>query len=112
MNIMTTATDKTLAAVSSPQAAGVLDWINDKTAQTTTAIQGILVLVGLIVGMLIAWRGKNVGSVIMGILVGGLIAALPLLITFFSQRAVGETVGMDTASQIITYAHAVITTRV
>ena len=99
------------AATSVSAQGGVLDWVNTKTGETTTAIQGILVLVGLIVGMLIAWRGKNVGSVIMGILVGGLIAALPLLITFFSQRAVGETVGMDAASQIVTYAHAVITTR-
>ncbi|MBG6184736.1 putative membrane protein [Arthrobacter sp. CAN_A214] len=110
---MNTFTTTAINAASSLSAqGGVLDWVNDKTAQTTTAIQGILVLVGLIVGMLIAWRGKNVGSVIMGILVGGLIAALPLLITFFSQRAVGETVGIDTASQMATYAHAVITTRV
>ena len=99
------------AASSLSVQGGVIDFVNQKTTETTGAIQGILVLVGLIVGMLIAWRGKNVGSVIMGILVGGLIAALPLLINFFSQRAVGETVGMDAASQMITYAHAVITTR-
>ena len=109
MNTFTTTAINAASSLSVP--GGLLDFVNDKTAQTTTAIQGILVLVGLIVGMLIAWRGKNVGSVIMGILVGGLIAALPLLITFFSQRAVGETVGMDAASQIVTYAHAVITTR-
>jgi hypothetical protein len=99
------------AASSLSVQSGVLDFVNEKTGQTTTAIQGILVLVGLIVGMLIAWRGKNVGSVIMGILVGGLIAALPILITFFSQRAVGETVGMDATSQMVTYAHALISTR-
>ena len=109
MNTLTTAAINTASSVSVQ--GGVLDFVNDKTAQTTTAIQGILVLVGLIVGMLIAWRGKNVGSVIMGILVGGLIAALPLLITFFSQRAVGETVGMDAASQMVTYAHSLITAR-
>jgi len=110
MNIITTTA---IAAASSVSAqGGVLDWVNEKTAATTTAISGILVLVGLIVGLLIAWRGKNVGSVIMGILVGGLIAALPVLINFFSQRAVGETVGMDVTSQMVTYAHAIVTTRV
>lgn len=109
MNIFTTTAINAASAVSAQ--GGVIDFVNEKTAATTTAIQGILVLVGLIVGMLIAWRGKNVGSVIMGILVGGLIAALPLLISFFSDRAVGETVSMDAASQMVTYAHAVITTR-
>ncbi|WP_104056279.1 MULTISPECIES: hypothetical protein [unclassified Arthrobacter] len=107
-----TATDKIAAASTSPQAAGVFDWVNEKTAATQTAIQGILVVLGLIVALIIAWRGKNVGSVVMGIIVGGLIAALPMLISFFSERAAGETVGMDTANQMITYARAALTTRI
>lgn len=110
MNLITSTAINAASSVSAQ--GGVIDWVNDKTAQTTGAIAGILVLVGLIVGMLIAWRGKNVGSVIMGILVGGLIAALPLLINFFSQRAVGETVGMDATAQMVTYAQALISTRV
>ncbi len=109
---MNTITSTAINAASSLSAqGGVLNWVDDKTAQTTAVISGILVLVGLIVGLLIAWRGKNVGSVIMGILVGGLIAALPLLITFFSGLAVGETVGMDTAPQMVAYAHALVTTQ-
>lgn len=100
------------AAASTPQAAGVFDWINEKTAATQTAITGILIVVGLIVGLIILWRGKSVGAVIMGVLVGGLIAALPVLIGFFSTLAIGETTIDPTASQMITYAHTALTTRV
>lgn len=109
---ISTATDKITAASVSPQAAGIFDWVNEKTTATQTAIQGVLVVLGLIVAIIIAWRGKNVGSVVMGIIVGGLIASLPMLIGFFSQRAAGETVGMDTAHQMVTYAHAALTTRI
>lgn len=99
------------AATSTPQAAGIFDWVNEKTAATQTAIQGVLIVVGLIVGLIIAWRGKSVGGVIMGVLVGGLICALPVLITFFSGAASSEVVPAD-AGQMIDYARTALTTRV
>lgn len=109
---ITTATGQLAAASTSVQAAGIFDWVNEKTSATQAAIQGVLVVVGLIVGLIIAWRGKNVGSVIMGVLVGGLIVALPVLITFFSGAASSEVNAADTAGQMIAYAHSTITTQV
>ncbi len=115
---LTSITARAGQATITAQQQGIFEWVNEKTTATQTAIQGILIVVALIVGVMIAWRGKNVGSVVMGIIVGGLIASLPILITFFSSRAQGEVTGMnptdaaDTASQMITYARAVITTRV
>lgn len=96
------------AAAADPQAAGIIDWVNTKTAATQTAIQGILIVVGLIVAIIIAWRGKTVGSVIMAVAIGGLIIALPTLITFFGGAA-GEEV---TTTPVAAYAYAAIATKI
>lgn len=87
----TAITVKAVEAASTIQAAGVFDWVNEKTDAAAATIQSLLVLAGLIVGLLIAWKGKSVGSVLMAIVVGGLIASLPFLITFFGARAKDET---------------------
>lgn len=100
------------AAASDPQAAGVFDWVNEKTASTQTAIHGILIVIGLLAGLIIAWRGKSVGSVVMGILVGGLIAALPTLIGLFGNMAKEEVAAVGYIPEMVSYAHATITTRV
>lgn len=101
-------------ATASIQATGIFDWINDKTAQTQTAIQGILIVLGLLVAIIISWRGKNVGSVIMGVVIGGLIAALPALIMFFAGAAQQETTATGTsaaAGQVAAYAQAAVLAR-
>lgn len=90
-----------------PVGAGLFDWINNKSQAAQNAIQGLLVLVGLIVGLVIAWRGKTVGSVILAVVVGGLIAALPALIQFFGGLSKGETQGMVHGVQ---YASAALRT--
>lgn len=110
--MFTTAITHITTAASLPQAGGIFDWVNEKTAATQTAIQGVLIVIGLIVGLIIAWRGKNVGSVVMGILVGGLICALPVLITFFSGAAGNEVTAMDRGPQMIAYVHTALSTRV
>lgn len=101
-------------AMASMQATGLFDWVNDKTAQTQTAIQGILIVLGLLVAIIISWRGKNVGSVIMGVVIGGLIAALPALIIFFAGAAQQETAATGpggAAGQVAAYAQAAVLAR-
>ena len=60
---------------------GVFDWVDEKSSAAQNTIRGLLIVIGLIVAIIIAWRGKTVGSVIMAIVVGGLIASLPALIS-------------------------------
>lgn len=79
---------------------GVFDWVDEKSSAAKATIAGLLIVVGLIVGLIIAWRGKTVGSVIMGIVVGSLIAALPALISFAGQLFSEETT--QSAAQSIT----------
>lgn len=107
--ITTAITAKVATAAIVLQSTGIFGWVNDKTSQAELAIGGILVVVGLIVGLLIAWRGKNVGSVVMGIVVGGLIAGLPFLITFFAGRTQQEV--NAAGIEMITYAQAALTAR-
>lgn len=110
--MLTTAlTTHAVNAAATVQAAGIFDWVDEKTSAAQKTVAGVLILAGLIVGLVIAWRGKSVGSVLMGIVVGGLIAALPFLISFFGDRVQGETTPAA-AAHVITYAHAALTARV
>lgn len=72
-------------------AAGIFDWANDKANQASSTMQNILIVVALIVAVTIAWKGKTVGSVILAIVIGGLIASIPALIEWFGGSAKQET---------------------
>lgn len=72
-------------------AAGIFDWADSKTSQASSTLQKVLILVGLLVAVTIAWRGKTIGSAIIGICVGGLIAAIPTLIEWFGGSVSDET---------------------
>lgn len=80
---------------------GVLDWVDEKSSAAQNTIRGLLIVIGLIVAIIIAWRGKTVGSVIMAIVVGGLIASLPALIAFFGGKTAEET-NASAPTQVIT----------
>lgn len=81
---------------------GVFDWVDEKSTAAQNTIRGLLIVIGLIVAIIIAWRGKTVGSVIMAIVVGGLIASLPALISFFGSKTAEET-NAPVSAQVITY---------
>ena len=87
--------------VNVPMEGGVFDWVDEKSSAAQATIAGLLIVVGLIVALIIAWRGKTVGSVIMGIVVGGLIASLPALISFFGGKTAEET-NASAPTQVIT----------
>ena len=74
---------------------GVFDWVDEKSSAAQNTIRGLLIVIGLIVAIIIAWRGKTVGSV------GGLIASLPALISFFGGKTAEET-NASAPTQVIT----------
>lgn len=62
----------------------VFDTVDSFTSSASASVGGILVLAGIIIGLIIAIRQKTVGGAIIGIVVGGLIAALGGIIVSIS----------------------------
>lgn len=62
----------------------VFETVDSFTSAATASLGGILVLAGVVIGLMIAIRQKTVGGAIIGIIVGGLIAALGGIIVSLS----------------------------
>lgn len=90
------------------QAAGFFDWANNIVNNTQALIGGVLVVVGLILFIIISWAGKNIPSVIGGLVVGGIVAGAGTIIVALSG-VFGETIeeGNTTAAP---YSHETTTT--
>lgn len=91
------------------QAAGFFDWANNMISNTQALIGGVLVVAGLLIFIMISWAGKNIPSVIGGLVVGGIVAGAGTIIISLSG-VFGETIdeGNTTAAP---YSHeASITT--
>lgn len=59
---------------------GFFDWINNLTSDADSTVKTILALVGTVVGVMIIVKNPTVGRSILGIVVGGMIIALPYII--------------------------------
>lgn len=87
-----------------PQAGGILDWVNTTAGEVKTTISVVLIVVGLIVGILIAATKRSVPGVIMAVVVGGFIAGLGGLIIAFgnmAQQEVAATAPAETAHVLV-----------
>lgn len=80
-----------------PQAGGVLDWINTTASEVKTTISIVLIVVGLVVGILIAAAKRTVPGVILAVVVGGFIAGLGGLIIAFGNMAQQEVTAIGPA---------------
>lgn len=91
------------SAASTPtiQAAGAFEWANNILNSTQALLGSALVVIGLLVFIIAAWRTKNIPGIIGGLIAGGLIAGAGVLIVALSgvfQQTVQE--GNTTASPI------------
>lgn len=84
-------TNHTMELATSTQAAGFFDWANNKTNDAQNLLKNVIRVVGIVVFIIIAWRSKSVGGVILGVIVGGFIFASPNLIEFFGNSTNDET---------------------
>ncbi|MDO5867077.1 MULTISPECIES: hypothetical protein [Paenarthrobacter] len=71
-------------------AEGIFGAINSFSAEAQGAISSVLVVAGIVIALLISLNKRNVPGVIMGIVVGGLIAGLGVLVGVFSNMAKEE----------------------
>lgn len=91
------------SATSNPtiQAAGAFEWANNILSSTQALLGSALVVIGLLVFIIAAWRTKNIPGIIGGLIAGGLIAGAGVLIVALSgvfQQTVQE--GNTTAAPI------------
>lgn len=84
------ATPEIVNAASATVPTGVLDFVNEKGNQVLNTMQILCIVIGVIVGVVIAAAGRNIVSVIIGIVIGAFIAALPAIIQGFSGNVEGE----------------------
>ena len=91
-------------------ASGITGWINDAANRTQDSLTAVVVVAGLIVGMVIAVKGRTMGSVIMGVVVGGVICALPFLIPSAGDMAQEELGAMGQTITVPAALSASLTT--
>lgn len=60
--------------------SGVFDFVDRLVADTTGTLQGLVVLIGIIIAIVLGIKGRGIGGTIMGIAVGALICALPFIV--------------------------------
>lgn len=77
--------------------SNVFDTVDGLVNRTQASIGGIITLAGIIVGLLLAWKARSVSGVIIGIIVGGLIAGLGGLI-LWASGVFNETLTTPTAA--------------
>lgn len=87
MNTLTTSAITSINAATAPGAGGgddVFSYIENLASNTQSTIGSILVVVGIIVALMISVQKRTFGGVIIGIAVGGAIAALGGIVVAFS----------------------------
>lgn len=87
MNTLTTSAITSISAATAPGAGGgedVFSYIENLASNTQSTIGSILVVVGIIVALMISVQKRTFGGVIIGIAVGGAIAALGGIVVAFS----------------------------
>ncbi|WP_237189256.1 hypothetical protein [Rothia nasimurium] len=88
------------------QAAGLFDTINNLVTNTQATLGGVLVVVGLLVFIIAAWRTKTIPGIIGGLVAGGIIAGAGAIIIALSgvfTQTIQET-NTATANTTITQA--------
>lgn len=91
------------SAASNPtiQAAGIFEWGNNILNNTQAILGSLLLVVGLVIFIIIAWRTKNIPGIIGGLIAGGIVAGAGVIIVAFSgvfQQTVQE--GAITATPV------------
>ncbi|WP_431791719.1 hypothetical protein [Kocuria palustris] len=86
MNTLTTSAITSISAATAPGGGGedVFSYIDNLASDTQSTIGSILVVVGIIVALMISVQKRTFGGVIIGIAVGGAIAALGGIVVAFS----------------------------
>lgn len=90
------------------QAAGAFEWANNMLNSTQAVLGSALVVVGLLVFIIAAWRTKNIPGIIGGLIAGGLIAGAGVLIVALSgvfQQTVQEGSTTATPTSIVQSAN-------
>ncbi|WP_083906488.1 hypothetical protein [Acaricomes phytoseiuli] len=80
---------------------GIFGWFDDKTSQAERTIQGLLIVLGLVVAIIIAWK-RTITSIVLAILLGGLIMGLPTILKSFSGKTGEEFASGVQQASIVT----------
>lgn len=91
---------------------GIFQFLENLISDVQSLLGGVFVVAGLLIGIFVAVKGRgSVSSVVMGIITGGLIAALGVIIvstsSLFEQEINKRAAGDETAQVRIAAAAAV-----
>lgn len=73
-----------VVATENYQAAGLFDTVNSLISNTQATVGSLLVLMGMLIFIIVAWRTKTLPGIIGGLVAGGIVAGAGAIVIAFS----------------------------